>query len=71
MANRSKTFSSVTILGSKVEIIDEMKEHFSKNKIGYKVPIGSLLVAALEYIKPMYDSGQLKIVSVEGDIQFK
>jgi hypothetical protein len=59
--NSEKIMSSVLILGSKVKIIDELKEEFSTENVGRKIPIGGLLVAALEYLREDLRSKKLTI----------
>lgn len=60
---------SVMIRSQKVNDFIKYQKMYSFKKLGYLIPIGSLLVAALEYIHPMIESNELKIVRKGGNVQ--
>ncbi len=60
---------SVSIMSHKTKNLDDLMKSYSTSKLGYKIPIGSLLVAALEYIDPMLKSKELVISRRGGNVQ--
>jgi hypothetical protein len=60
---------SVMIRSQKVSDFIKYQKIYSFKKLGYLLPIGSLLVAALEYVHPMIESNELKIIRKGGNVQ--
>jgi hypothetical protein len=69
MATKPKTISSVTVLGLKVDVLEDFKNEYSTGNVGYKIPIGGLLVAALEIVAPLIRDGTYRIDMINGEVK--
>lgn len=59
---------NVIIRSQKVSAFIKLQKSYTKDRLGYKVPIGSLLVAAMEYISPALEAKELKIIRRGGNV---
>jgi hypothetical protein len=67
-----KNKTSISFIGSDlIAELDTLKKVFSTNAIGYKIPIGVIMVKALSYVVNKTNSGELKIDINKSGLTFK